>query len=473
MATKRLVLGEWMPDQPGLTGALVEAKNVVPTSSGYGIFPSVQVFSNDATENLITVVAAKFGDTVQLFAPSASKIFKFDPNDLGLDDVSKSGGYTSSVAWKFAQFGKVVIGANGNNKLQSWTIGTSVAFADLAAAAPTARFVTVVRDFVVAANESANPNRIYWSDINDETNWTSGATSQSDFQDIADGGNIQGITGGEFGLIFLEKAIYRMSYIGSPLFFQFDAISRTLGCYEANSIVQKGNLTFFLSDDGFYICDGQTVTPIGAEKVNRWFFDDVDEGSLDRMSAAIDPERNIVAWCYANTSGGQSILAYNWQTSRWSYAITTANFVANAATVGTPLEQLDIYTSLEGVPASLDSRLWAGGKPLFAGVRNAQIILFAGLPMDAELISGDIEEGMQSIAKTALPQIDGGSADIAVASRFRLDEDVVFGADVTATDENRVSLRSVGRYHRVRVKPTGNWRTVMAVDLELQPVGRR
>lgn len=473
MATKRLVLGEWLPDQPGLTGAVTEAQNVVPVMNGYGAFPSVEVFSNDASENLLTTVAGKFGDTVQLFASSNTKIFKFDPNDLGLDDVSKAGGYSSAIAWKFVQFGKVLIGANGNDKLQAWTIGTSTTFADLAVEAPTTRFVTVVRDFVVAANESSEPNSVYWSDINDETNWVSGPTSQSDFQDIADGGNIQGLTGGEYGLVFLEKAIYRMSYIGSPLFFQFDAISRTLGCFEANSIIQKGSLTFFLSDDGFYICDGQNVTPIGAEKVNRWFFDDVDEGNLDKMSAAIDPERNIVAWCYANTSGGQSILAYNFQTNRWSYAITSVNFIANAATVGTTLEQLDIYTSLEGVPASLDSRLWAGGKPLFAGVRDAKIVLFAGLPLDAELISGDVEEGMQSIAKLALPQIDGGSADIAVASRFRLDEDVVFGSDVSATDENRVSLRSVGRYHRVRVKPTGNWTTVMAVDIELQPVGRR
>ena len=473
MATKRLVLGEWLPDQPGLTGALSVAKNVVPVSNGYGAFPSAQTFSNNATENLLTVVAGKFGDTVQLFAPSATKIYKFDPNDLDLDNVSKSGGYASSITWKFVQFGKVLIGANGNNKLQAWTLGTSTLWADLAVAAPTARFVTVVRDFVVAANATSEPNRVYWSDLNDETNWTSGATSQSDFQDIADGGNIQGLTGGENGLIFLEKAIYRMSYIGSPLFFQFDAISRTLGCYEANSIIQKGSLTFFLSDDGFYICDGQAVTPIGAEKVNRWFFEDVDEGNIDKMSAAIDPERNIVAWCYRNVSGGQSIIAYNWQTSRWSYASTTVNFIANAATVGTTLEQLNIFVSLEGVPASLDSRLWAGGKPLFAGVRGAGIVLFGGLPMDSEIVSGDIEEGMQSIAKMAMPQIDNGSGTVAVGSRFRLDEDVVFGADMPATDENRVSLRSVGRYHRLRIKPTGNWKTIMAVDIELQPVGGR
>jgi hypothetical protein len=422
---------------------------------------------------LIATFTGKFGDTVQLFAGGPTKLFQFDPNTLDLANVSKTGDYTGVLSWNFTQFGKVLIAANGNNTLQSWTIGVSTKWDDLSADAPSARFVTVVRDFVSAANDSANPNRVYWSDINDETNWTSGTTSQADFQDIPDGGAIQGITGGEFGLILLERAIYRMSYIGSPLFFQFDAISRTLGCYEPNSIVQQGGRTFFLSDDGFYVCDGQNITPISAEKVSRWFFDDVEEGLLDKMSAAVDPERNVVVWCYPNSNATQTILAYNWQTNRWSYAITTANFVANASTIGTTLEQLNIYGGLEDVPASLDSRLWQGGKPLFAGTRNTKVVLFSGPPLPAEIQTGDVEEGMQSIMKLALPQIDDGSASVAVASRFRLDDSVVFGPAIPATSENRVSLRSVGRYHRLSIKPSGNWTTMMAVDIEAQPVGGR
>jgi len=80
---------------------------------------------------------------------------------------------------------------------------------------------------------------------------------------------------------------------------------------------------------------------------------------------------------------------------------------------------------------------------------------------------------MQSIMKLALPQVDGGSASVAVSSRFRLDAGVVFGADVPASSENRVSLRSVGRYHRLNIKPSGTWQTMMAVDIEVQPVGGR
>jgi hypothetical protein len=478
MATKRLVLGEWTPDQPGLTGALQQAFNVFPEQIGYGPFPSVTDFSNDAAQPLIGTVAAKFGDTVQLFAAGATRLYKFDPNDLDLDDVSKlvmasPADYTSTSRWNFTQFGNQLIAANGQNVLQKWTIGSSLNWDDLSADAPIGAYLTVVRDFVVTARNSSAPNRVYWSDINNETLWTAGPTSQADSQVIPDGGNIQGITGGEFGIVLLEKSIVRMSYIGAPLFFQFDTLSRTLGCYEPNSVVQYENKTYFLSSDGFYVCDGSAIVPIGGEKVDRFFFDNVDEGNLDKMSAVVDPERQLVIWVYPNTNGKISFLIYNWQVNRWSNGVTTCDFIAPSATTGTTLEQLNIYGGLEDVPASLDSRLWAGGKTILSGVRGSKIILFGGAPMPAEIITGDVEDGMQSIVKLALPQVDGGSASVAVASRFRLDGGINFGTLLPASGENRVPLRSVGRYHRFRLVPSGDWKNIMAVDIETQPVGNR
>lgn len=91
-----------------------------------------------------------------------------------------------------------------------------------------------------------------WSALGDESSWTASATTQADFQDIPDGGSVVGLSGGEFGLVFLDRSIHRMAYVGTPLIFQFDNISRNLGCYEANSIIQYAGTTFFLSDDGFY-----------------------------------------------------------------------------------------------------------------------------------------------------------------------------------------------------------------------------
>jgi hypothetical protein len=81
---------------------------------------------------------------------------------------------------------------------------------------------------------------------------------KSDNQIIPDGGEVRGITGGEFGLILLEKSIVRMSYVGSPIIFQFDNIARNLGCYESNSVAQWQGVTYWLADDGFYACNGET-----------------------------------------------------------------------------------------------------------------------------------------------------------------------------------------------------------------------
>ena len=470
---QRLTFGEWLPDQPGLVGALQTANNVVAQSVGYGPFPSMVDYSQAASENLNAVFTGKFGTTSNIFAGGASKLFKFDTTDLSMDDVSKVGGYTGT-RWKFAQFGDVVVAANGAEKLQAWVIGSSTLFADLAAAAPIASFVTVVRDFVVAANISSYPSRVQWSDINDETDWTSGPTSQSDYQDIPDGGNIRGITGGEFGLVLLEQAIVRMSYIGAPLFFQFDTISRTLGCYESGSIAQYGPMTFFLSDDGFYMCDGQSVKPIGAEKIDRWFFDDLDPANVTKMSSAIDPIRKIVAWCYPNTRAGKTILIYNWQVQKWTYADTTADYIASAGTASVTLEGLDAYSaSIDALETSLDSRIWVGGKFIFAGTSGAKIVTFTGDPSSAVLETGDFAAGVNSVVRLARPQVDNGSATVAVASRDLLSDTVNFGTASAADSDNRVSLRSFGKYHRLRVVPTGNWTTVVGVDVDTIQSGRR
>ena len=396
---------------------------------------------------------------------------------MSLNDVSKSGGYSGDT-WQFAQFGKVVIAANNQAKLQSWTIGSSTLFADLNANAPVAKYVTVVRDFVVAANIGAgtDTNKVQWSDINDETNWVSGTTSQSDYQIIPDGGNITGLTGGEIGLVFLEKSIVRMSYAGSPLFFQFDTISRGLGCLEGNSIAQYGATSFFLSDDGFYKCDGQTVTGIGTEKVDRYFFNDADLTDLDSMSASVDPIKKLVVWNYKNVDGGRSILVYNWQLNKWSRVTTTTTGVGSITTTGYTLEGLEAvlgYTNLETIPASLDDRLWVGGKFLFAGFKAAKIVVFTGSTYNSELITPDIEVGYNSVATLVRPQIDNGSATIKVASRRELDDNIQFGSSVTTSSEGRASVRSAGRYHRFSISPTGNWTNATSIDVDFKQQGNR
>lgn len=476
MAIQQVKFTEWTPDQPSIVENLSSALNVVPAAVGYIPFPTAVDYSLSASENLNSVFAGKFSTTTNVFAGGATKIFRLDGSDLSLDNVSKSGGYTGVEKWNFAQFGNTIIAANDKNKLQAFTLGSSTTFNDLAAAAPVAKYVTVVRDFVVAANLDSGTNSatIAWSDINDETDWTAGGASQSDSQIIPDGGNIRGVTGGEFGLVLLDRAIVRMTYIGSPFFFQFDTIARGVGCVEGNSVAKYGNMTYFLGEEGFYSCDGQTVTPIGNEKVDRWFWANANPSLLTSMSTTIDPFRKIVVWKFIDNFANKSLIIYNWQVNKWTYGITDVDYVASSASAGATLEGMDLYGNMDTIQTSFDSPLFSGGKFLFSGARGNKIVTFTGQPSPAQIDTGLIGSQYPSVVTLARPLVDSGSADVAIASQVRLEQVVDFGAYTSADSENRVSLRSAGKYHKLSVKPTGSrWSNIIGIDLEVQPQGTR
>jgi hypothetical protein len=481
MATTKLNFGEWMPDQPSITGALVDAKNVVSQAVGYGPLPTAATFSQIASEDLTTLVAGKTptNDT-KLFAAGTTKIFSI--SGVGaVTNVSKTGGYSPNAygdRFRFTQFGNAIIGTNFSDPMQVFTLGTSTAFADLAANAPICRYITVVRDFVVTAFINASsvlyPSRVQWSGINDETEWDADQVTQADYQDIPDGGQIMGIRGGEVGIILLEKGITRMSYIGTPFIFQFDNISRGKGCIASGSIAQVQGITFFLSDDGFYSCDGQNVIGIGTEKVDRWFFANADESQFNLMSAAVDPVRKLIIWNFRTTFGNRQLLIYNFNTKKWTYGDAGADYISDASTAATTLENLDsISASIDALTVSLDSILYMGGKYFLGGTNGRYVVTYNGANATGNIVTGDLNAGGRSVVTLARPLIDGGSANVAVASRTLLSEAPVFGTAQAADSDNRVSLRSNGNFHQFQITPTGQWKTAVALDVDFQGQGVR
>jgi hypothetical protein len=482
----RVNFGEWLPDQPGVAGALVDAKNVIPQQVGYGPISSPSEWSNAASEVLNAVVAAAApSEAVTVFSGGDTKLFKLETN-LNLTNVSKAGGYTtpSDQKWRFTQFGNRVIAANGGDRLQGYLMGSSTAFVDLGAAAPKSRYVTTVRDFVVAGFNNGStiyPNRVEWCALGDETDWTPSATTQSDYQDIPDGGHVKGLTGGEYGIVFMDRAVVRMSYVGSPLVFQFDTISRGLGCLEPNSIIQYGGSSFFLSDDGFYVTNGQEVKSISVEKVDRWFFSQVDISQLATMSAAVDPLKNLVIWAFKTVNQTTALLIYNFNLSKWSYAIANVDTIASSTAItttsssGLTLEQLDVYGSLDALPASLDSFGYTVTSNLLTGTLGEKIVAFSGSALTANIVTPDLAlNDMPSVMTLIRPVVEGGSCSVQVNSRRRLNQQTDFtGETYSANTDNRIGLRSAGTYHRVKAIPTGVWSAAVGLDVTLTPQGMR
>jgi len=488
--------GDLQADLPSYqnSGALV-VDNVLPLAKGYKSLAGFQALSGTGLSNAAVGLFTSFSASGSTnYAGDRSKLYQMD-SSLVFQDKSKAGGYNNSTTenardfWAFTQFGSNIIATNFADNIQKFTEGTSSAFSDLVALK--AKYIAVIRDFVVAGytNESGTVynQRVKWSGLNDSSTWTPSQATQSGFQDIVGShGNIQAIVGGESaGVIFMEKAIYRMSYVGVPLVFQFDKIADNIGAFAPKSVASYGNMVFFLAQDGFYkLTGGQQLTPIGNGKVDNFFFDDLSS-NLDGITSAVDPNNSIVVWSYrgsgATGTTNNKLLIYNYAVDKWSTGSgQDLEFIASASQEAfTTLESLDVLGDLDNLPKSLDSYFYKEGIVGLAGFNSANKFgKFIANSLSATVDTTEFEgaKGKRSTLINCRPIVDGTtntSVTITPITRQSQLDTTTTGDAVSTNDTGTCPLRSTSRYHRIRVNVTGNFNTMSGVDIEARPEGGR
>ena len=480
--------GEWLPDQADIMNSGVTvATNVMPAAAGYHSMNSFVEYSNAADGTIRGIFAAKdSSNNTKLFAGDDAKLYLHNTSTNNLDDIKKTGGYdlTGGERWRFIQFGDYVIAAGGiGEELQYFQLGTSSVFADLAGSPPKADFIAAVRDFVWVANVDSGsgriPYRVQWSGFNDVDGWVAG-TDQSDFQDLPDSGEITGLVGGEYATILTERAIFRATYTGPPLIWQFDKVVSERGCNFKNSVCNAGNLVFFLSSDGFYAFDGQRISPIGSERVNEFFIEDFDSNYADRMSASVDPLNEVAMWSYTSTQSpsGQpdKILIYNYTLNKWSLAEVEADLLSPMFSAGYTVDALDnLSATVDGLSIQLDSRFYKGGQYFFGGAYGDKIYTFTGTPLAAtiETAEAPISTGKHSIVTRVYPYYEDGSVTLAVGTRDKQSDTPTFTSAVAPNDGDFAPFRAQGRYHRARMSLSGAWSKALGIDVEARNIGRR
>lgn len=503
MAT--IPFGEWLPDSPTYGGAdALEAQNVFPrTGQSYGSWPSLSTYSAALTARC---QGAMSGVTrtgvVNNFAGDATKLYRLQSGTTWTD-ASKVGNYTTGAdeRWAFAQFGQRVLATNYTDAIQSLDATSSLAtkFADLSASAPKARYISVVRDFVMVGNtddttDGKVPNRVWWSAIDDATSWptigsSAAKAAQSDYQNLeGDGGWIQGIVGGlgtADAAIFQERRIVRATYVGSPVVFQFDPVEGSRGTPAPGSIAQLGSVVFYLGEDGFYAFDGTNSTPIGANKIDKTFFNAVDQTYFSRISAAVDPINKLVVWAVpvsSATAGDPGRLyIYSWQDNRWSYAEQECELLYRSLSFGQTLEGLDsISSSLDALPFSLDSRAWTGNRLLLSAFdRSHRLCYFNGASLAATIDTSEYSGGERNRVRvrSARPLVEGTSFTATVSTGYRdsFGGTVTYSADKSAAADGTHPQRIDAKYvrHRVKVAAGGTWTHAQGVETETKPGGRR
>jgi hypothetical protein len=336
-----------------------------------------------------------------------------------------------------------------------------------------------------------NNQRVKWSGINNSSTWTPSGTTQSGFQDIVGAhGGIQAISGGEsFGIIFLERAIYRMSYVGTPLIFQFDKIADSIGAFAPKSVASFGSDVYFLAQDGFYkISGGQQLMPIGRGKIDDFFLNDVTS-NFEGITSAIDPNNSMVVWSYRGsgaTGGGtvnNKLICYNFNVDKWSTGSgQDLQFINSASQEAfTTLESLNALGTLDGLPKSLDSFFYDEGVIGLAGFdSNNRFGKFLGNSLSATVDTTEFEgaENSRSTLIEARPIVDANGSDnttitVTPISRSSQADAVTTGTAVNSLSNGSCPLRTTSRYHRLRIGVTGNFTTMSGVDVDSRKEGKR
>jgi hypothetical protein len=493
MPSNVIPLGDWTPDQAQLATGAVQALNTIRTPNGYRPLPGLRVISQavvPSPSQALVMARTTEDDVVVIAAGGDGHLYEFDRGALNWKDVSKAGGYPGATLWNFVEFGNSLLAStDGISVLQTYNMagGGTGTFGDLSTSAPKARFLTLVRDQVFAgAYPDSNGNmqvaRVGWSAIDDPTSWTPNITTLCDFQDNPDCGALMGLAGGSYATALFETTVKRITFIGPPAIYQFDAVLNSHGCMIEGSVVAYLNFVFYLSPAGFQMWDGNQVQAIGAEQVDRYFFRDANMDMLDSMRGSVDPAARMVIWVYAGAGSdgtNNHCIMFNYSLGKWSHGEMAASALARVALPGYTLDDLDfLSSSVDALQASLDSRTWAGGR-IFLGAMDygSNLCNFTGPPNQAVLDTAQValSEVRRTMLQALYPLVEGDSTSVSamVWSKGRSENEWRSGPTIAENAEGWIGVRREGRYHRVRLFIDGFWTHVLGVEYLAKPLGLR
>lgn len=491
----RVGLAPFAPDVASLDASVTAvATNTVPRADGWGPFASPVPISLPLPADCLGAIEVKspaFGFPVY-FAGTRTKLYRYNLGSSGWDDVSKPGA-TYSIPpgdyWSFAIYGSRLLATTLGTAVQVIDVDSGKQFRDLGGSPPRARHVGVVGEFVVLAGLAADPNSVDWSDLGNIEFWQPGVGGghTSDLQIFPDGGAVTGFAGGEFGIVFQERAIRRMVFVpNSAEVFGFEVYEENRGAVAPWSLAKVGPRVFFLDRDGFHLFQGGGSTPIGAERVNRFFLDRVDPNAVASVVAIRDPTGPRVMFAYRSMAASASdptlldeILLYDWLLDRWSFIAMPVRFGLVAATPGVSIDNIPGSLDDPG-QKSLDDPSYAGGAPSLGVITSANRLALLNGPA----LQATFETAEAMIFRPDRTFIDGVRLDtdaddwrVAVGGRENAGQStpVRYRPETAPTVERLAPCRSSARYHRARVRiPAGTpWSYASAIEPHARREGSR
>lgn len=429
-----------------------------------------------------------------IIAGTETKLYRFDTSSYIWVDITRaSGDYNVGVKerWSFTTFGNWIYAQNGTDTKQGYELGASTLFDDVPvydyddptitnAGPPVAKYTATVSNFVMEGCLYENNEAVQWSAIENPEAGVIGYDG-CDQQVFPDSGGVTGIIPVSTGaVVFCRRAIHTLNFaLTSEYVFTSQPINKYRGAIAPYAICSIGQDDFvWYAADGFFRSANQT--PIGAERVNRWFRERTSEVSREAMVATPDYARMIVWFRYQRSDGAFETLGYKWDLDLWCLSDADMAMLFPAETPSVSIDgAAALYQSIDDISEPFDSTRWDGGAQEYAGISSNGYMCFMNGANQAVVV----ETNEMSLNGDSFAFVNGGRIDGDVVDfTARLDTTNYKGGafetgnDLTPTPRTkRISFRSSGRTHKaaVSVEAGTSWSIIRGIELDVAGGGRK
>lgn len=224
--------------------------------------------------------------------------------------------------WSLGAWGTDMVASYTNGAIYAWITENGVINnqATIISQAPkninAGIFVAMPEQQIVALGASVGTGTatdqllIRWCDISDYTDWVASATNQAGSYRIPRGSHIVGgIQGPQQALIWTDIGIWAMQYIGFPLVYGFNELGEGCGLIGQNARGVLGGRVLWMSFNGFFIYDGNSVQPLPCSIWDK-IFQNINKFQAQKILAAPNSYFNEMWFFWASASGNGEIDSY-------------------------------------------------------------------------------------------------------------------------------------------------------------------
>ena len=155
-----------------------------------------------------------------------------------------------------------------------------------------------------------NRREVFWSDIEDNTDWTPSATNQAGSQILTTNGDLLGsVIIRDQVLIFTTTDAHIAQYVGQPYVYQFNRVGENCGPVSINAVAVANNTAYWMGNagNGFFMYDGY-VRSVPSD-VEDYINTEMTEAQSSKVIAWHNSLHSEIFWFYPG-SDSTEISAY-------------------------------------------------------------------------------------------------------------------------------------------------------------------